>query len=76
MANLDPRNWPAAQRQWVYRIGLACIALMLTYKLIGPEHAPLWIDLLANILGVGGGAAAAGTADVVLKGQRKDGVVE
>lgn len=76
MNAFNPRLWPAEKRQWVYRSGLAAIALLLGYQIISPEHAPLWADLLANILGFTGATAAAATADRTLKHQRADGTVQ
>ena len=65
-------NLTAQQRNWLYGIACALLAVAVTYKLIDPAHAPLWLDLAANILGIGG----TGTAAVVLKTQRADGTVE
>lgn len=62
----------ARQRNWLYGIACAGLALAVPYKIVDPEHVPLWLDLAANILGVGGTATAA----VVLKTQRADGTVE
>lgn len=76
MDKLNPQSWPAEKRQWVYRSGVAGIAILIGYKLIAPEHAPLWLDLLAEIFGFGGGGAAALTADRTLKRQRADGTVD
>lgn len=61
-----------ARRQQLYYVASAALAILIAYNLVAPEHAPLWLDLAANILGIGG----TGTAAVVLKGQRKDGTVE
>lgn len=74
--NLNPRTWPAADRQWVYRCGVAAVALLITYKVLPTDHAPLWLDLMANILGLGGAGAAAATADTTLRQQRADGVLD
>lgn len=76
LSKLTPATWPADRRQWVYRCGVAGIALLVAYKLLPTEHAPLWLDLLANILGVGGATAATVTADRTLRQQRADGVLE
>lgn len=70
------KNTTARQRQWLYGISLAAIALLVTYKIVDPAHAPLWLDLVVNIVGIGTPTAASGTAAVVLKEQRKDGTVE
>lgn len=60
-----------ARRQWLYGIIVAAIALAVAYKFIAPEHAPMWLDLAANVLGLGG----TGTAGVMLSRQRKDGIL-
>ncbi|SDD58122.1 2 TMS Phage Holin (M2 Hol) Family [Mycolicibacterium neoaurum] len=70
------KNTTARQRQWLYGVALAAIALLVTYKIIDPAHAPLWLDLAVNVIGLGVPTAATGTATVVLKEQRKDGTVE
>ena len=60
------------QRQWLYGIAASALAILVVYNVVNPEHVPLWLDLAANILGVGGTTTAA----VVLKSQREDGTVE
>ncbi|AGI12975.1 holin [Mycobacterium phage Butters] len=60
-----------ARRQWLYGIIVAAIALAVGYKVIAPEHAPMWLDLAANVLGIGG----TGTAGYMLSQQRKDGIL-
>lgn len=65
----------AAQRQWLYRIAVAAVILLVAYNVIGPEHAPLWLDLAANVLGLGLPVAASGTAATKLRGQIKDGTL-
>lgn len=68
---LDKLTTPKA-RNWLYGIAAAALTAAVAYNLVAPEHVPVWLDLAANILGVGG----TGTAAVVLKHQRKDGTVE
>ena len=63
-------------RQWLYGIAAVAIVLLGTYKIIDPAHAPLWLDLAANILGLGIPAAATSTATLVVRTQRKDGTLE
>lgn len=65
----------AAQRQWLYRIAVAAIALLVFYNVIGPEHAPLWLDLAVNVLGVGVPTAASGTAALKINRQMKNGTL-
>ncbi|ACI06245.1 holin [Mycobacterium phage BIB8] len=60
-----------ARRQWLYGIIVAAIAVAVGYRVIAPEHAPLWLDLAANVLGIGG----TGTAGYMLSQQRKDGIL-
>lgn len=59
-------------RNWLYGIAFSGLTVAVAYNLVAPEHVPVWLDLAANLLGVGG----TGTAAVVLKQQRKDGTVE
>ncbi|QRY48151.1 hypothetical protein JVX93_16015 [Mycolicibacterium boenickei] len=59
------------RRMWLYGVTVAGIAVAVGYKAIAPEHAPLWLDLAANVLGISG----AGTAGVMLNRQRKDGTL-
>ncbi|OHU29026.1 hypothetical protein [Mycobacteroides chelonae] len=59
------------RRQWLYGISVASIAVAVGYKAIAPEHAPLWLDLAANVFGIGG----TGTAGLMLNRQRKDGTL-
>lgn len=66
----------ARQRLWLYGSALTAIALLVTYKVIPSEHAPLWLDLVMNVIGIGTPTAALGTAAAVLNTQRKDGTVE
>lgn len=65
-------NLSAQHRNWLYGIACSALAVAITYKLIDPAHAPIWLDLAANILGIGG----TGTAAAVLKAQRTQGVIE
>mgnify|MGYP001050337864 CR=1 FL=1 len=65
-------NLTAQQRNWFYGIATSIIAIAAAYKVVEPEHVPLWLDLAANILGVGVGSTAA----VVLKSQRDEGLIE
>ncbi|UGU31398.1 hypothetical protein LT350_00030 [Mycolicibacterium smegmatis] len=60
-----------ARRQWLYGVAVSALAVAVLYKVVAPEHVPAWLDLIANILGVGG----TGTAAVVLNQQRKDGTL-
>lgn len=76
MSNLYPASWPAGRRQWLYRCGVAAVAILVAYQVLPTEHAPLWLDLLVNVLGLGGAGAAAATADTTLKAQRADGLLE
>jgi len=62
----------AQHRNWLYGVACSTLLVLVAYNLVAPEHAPLWLDLTANILGIGG----TGTAAVVLKGQRKDGTLD
>ena len=66
----------ARQRQWLYGLAVAAVAILVTYKVIDPAHAPLWLDLFINVVGIGTPAVASGTAAVVVKKQREDGTVE
>ncbi|XTP37066.1 hypothetical protein ACORG1_12990 [Mycobacterium sp. TJFP1] len=66
----------ARQRQRLYLAAVAAIALLVTYKVIDPAHAPLWLDLAVNVIGYGTPAVASGTAAAVVKKQREDGTVE
>ncbi|WP_166905923.1 hypothetical protein [Mycobacterium sp. DL440] len=59
------------RRQWLYGITVAAITVAVGYKAIAPEHAPMWLDLAANVLGISG----TGTAGVMLSRQRKDGTL-
>ncbi|MGB0971624.1 MAG: phage holin [Mycobacterium sp.] len=63
-------------RQRLYGIAVVAIALLVTYKIVEPEHAPLWLDLAANILGLGVPTAAAGTANLVVRDQRRNGTLD
>lgn len=68
---LSPR-----QRQWLYGVGVAAVGLLVTYKIIEPEHAPMWLDMFVNVVGIGAPGVATGTAAVVLNKQRRDGTLE
>ena len=63
-------------RQWLYGIAVVALALLGAYKIIDPAHAPLWLDLAANILGIGVPTAATGTATLVVRTQRRDGTLQ
>lgn len=62
----------AKHRNWLYGIACSLLAVAVTYKVVDPAHAPVWLDLAANILGISG----TGTAAIVLKTQRAEGVIE
>ncbi|MEU9805433.1 hypothetical protein [Mycobacterium sp. NPDC050853] len=66
LPELTPRR-----RQWLYGIAVAAIAVAVAYKMIAPEHAPVWLDLAANVFGFGGTS----TAGMMLSRQRKDGTL-
>lgn len=62
-------------RQWLYGIAVVALALLGAYKIVDPAHAPLWLDLIANVLGLGVPAAATGTATLVVRDQRRNGTL-
>ncbi|WP_293785158.1 hypothetical protein [uncultured Aeromicrobium sp.] len=39
-------------RRYLYRVGLAVIALLVGYGVITEQHALLWVALLAPLLGL------------------------
>lgn len=45
-------------RAYIYRIVLAILAVALIYGLIRREDLPLWIELVAAVLGIGTNALA------------------
>lgn len=47
-----------AKRKWLYGIAVAALALAGAYRLVDQEVLPLWAELVANVLGVSGGALA------------------
>ncbi|MCG7595937.1 hypothetical protein [Mycobacterium sp. PSTR-4-N] len=65
----------AEQRQRLYGSAAAVLVLLGIYKIVAPEDAPLWLNLVANILGLGYPAVASTTATVVVKQQREDGTL-
>lgn len=62
----------ARQRQALYYFAFAAMGLLVSYNIVGPEQAPLWMDVIANLIGLSG----TGTAAAVLRKQRRDGTVE
>jgi hypothetical protein len=61
---------PAA-REWLYGIALAALAVATFYKIVSADALPLWLALIAGILGIG----ATGTAAVKVHQQRNDGTL-
>lgn len=57
---ITPNRWIAspAGRKWLYAVAVAALAIAGFYKLLPQEALPFWLDLVANILGVAGGATA------------------
>lgn len=41
-----------ASRRYLYRLGLAVIALLVGYGIVSEQHALLWVALLAPLLGL------------------------
>lgn len=39
-------------RQYLYRLGLAVVAILVGYGMVSDEHALLWVALLGPLLGL------------------------
>ena len=46
------RWFTARRRQYLYRVALAGIAVLVGYGVLSGEHAALWVALLAPVLGL------------------------
>jgi hypothetical protein len=58
-------------RQYIYRVGLAAIPLLLLAGFIAPDDVEKWLQLLAAVLGLGTTTQAA----LALRGQVQTGEV-
>lgn len=67
-----PTWFNSSVRLALYGVVGSVIALLLAYKIVDPQTAPLWADLAGKILGVG----VSGTAIAALVAQRRTGEVE
>lgn len=45
-------------RKWLYAVALAVLAILTAYDIIADEMAPLWINLIGAILGIGAAGMA------------------
>ena len=62
----------ARARQYLYAVALAALAFAVGYDWIAPDKLPYWLGLISALLAMG----ATGTAAVVVRQQRRDGIVE
>lgn len=61
-----------ATRQYLYRVVLAVVPLLVIGGILAPAQVDLWLALAAAVLGVGG----AGLANTALKRQRENGSLD
>lgn len=53
-ATPQPIEWlTPAVRRWAYGIATAAVPLLVVYGVIESETAPLWVALVASVLGTG-----------------------
>lgn len=53
-ATPQPIEWlTPAVRRWAYGIATAAVPLLVIYGVIESETAPLWVALVASVLGTG-----------------------
>ena len=61
----------ARARQHYYSIVTAALAVLVFYDIVSADSVPLWLGLVAAVFAV----SATGTAAVVTRQQRRDGVL-
>lgn len=66
VALLSPRN-----RQYLYSVTAAVIAVLVALKVVDPGLVPLWTNLVAALLGLGSSTVAA----LAVHQQRADGTL-
>ena len=72
LSKLNPRTWPAVDRQRIYDVALALGPLLIAYGLLSSSEVAMWLGVVGAALSVGGNATSAAT----LRQQRADGTLE
>lgn len=51
---MRPWEWLVSRegRKWLYTVSVVAIPLLVAYGALDPKQAPLWLSLLAAVLGI------------------------
>ena len=61
----------AQGRQWLYTVVTAALAVLVFYDILSADSVPFWLGLAAALFAMSG----TGTAALVVRKQRKDGIL-